>query len=145
MLPRLDNYVQNQLGDDRLMASFIADGHHMPFSTLKNFLRSKTPARSILITDAIPAAELEAGRYQFGHQEVEVSESGRAGVPGAPHLAGSTLTLDAAVLNVARHCGVPWQEAWAMASTHPSDLVGLSPPEEVTVRVKEDCFELLHV
>ena len=143
-LPRLDNYVQTQLADDRLMASFIGDGHHMPFSTLQNFLRAKTPARSILITDAIPAAELGAGRYRFGGQQVEVNEQGRAAPPGAPHLAGSTLTMDRAVLNVARHCHIPWQEAWAMASTHPADLLELSPPEEVTVRVKEDRFELLH-
>ncbi|NQU42474.1 N-acetylglucosamine-6-phosphate deacetylase, partial [bacterium] len=33
MLPRLDNYVQTQLAEDRLWASFIADGHHMPFPT----------------------------------------------------------------------------------------------------------------
>lgn len=144
-LPRLDNYVQAQLADDRLMASFIADGHHMPFSTLKNFIRAKTPARSILITDAIAAAECGPGRYEFAGQDIEVSESGRASAPGSPNLAGSTLTLDRAVMNVAANCDLPWAEAWSMASTRPAELLDLRPPAEVTVQISDSGFQFLHV
>ena len=46
MLGRLDNYVQRQLAADELWGCFIADGRHMPFTTLRNFLRAKTPGRS---------------------------------------------------------------------------------------------------
>jgi len=138
-LPRLDNYVQAQLADDRLLASFIADGHHMPFGTLKNFIRAKTPARSILVTDAISAAEMPPGAYQLSGERVLVEPDGRCAVPGKAHLAGSTLTLDRAVMNVARHCGVGFQEAWRMASGHPAGLLGLTPPE-VTVEITERGF-----
>jgi N-acetylglucosamine-6-phosphate deacetylase len=138
-LPRLDNYVQTQLADDRLRASFIADGHHMPFGTLKNFIRAKTPARGILVTDAISAAEMAPGEYALGGGKVVVRADGRCTVPGADHLAGSTLTLDRAVLNVAGHCGVGFAEAWRMASVAPAELVGLKPPE-VTVDVSEGRF-----
>lgn len=139
-LPRLDNYVQTQLADDRLWASFIADGIHVPFATLKNFLRAKTPARSVLVTDATAAAELGPGRYTLGGEIVEVSADGRAARPGHPNLAGSTLTLDKAVVNVARHCDIPFEQAWAMASTQPATLAGLDEPQTVTVAVTEEGF-----
>jgi N-acetylglucosamine-6-phosphate deacetylase len=139
-LPRLDNYVQTQLADDRLWASFIADGHHMPFSTLKNFIRAKTPGRSILVTDAMAAAEVGPGRYTFLGEEVLVSEDLRVSNPGQPNLAGSALTLDRAVVNVTRHCGIPFEQAWAMASTSPAALLKLPDLTEIRVRVEEGGF-----
>jgi len=141
MLPRLDNYVQAQLADDRLAASFIADGHHIPFFTLKNFLRAKTAARSILVTDAIAAAEVGPGKYVLGGEDVIVTEALRCYKPGQPNLAGSALTLDRAVINACVHCGVPFEEAWAMASAIPASLLGLASVPSVSVRVHSDHFE----
>lgn len=133
MLPRLENYVQHQLADDRLYASFIADGHHVPYPTLKNFLRAKGFTRSILVTDAIAAAGKGSGRFQLGSQEVIVDDQLRCQIEGQPNLAGSALTLDRAVLNVARYCDVPFEEAWTMASLRPAKLIGLDVPELVMV------------
>lgn len=139
-LPRLDNYVQAQLAEDRLIASFIADGHHLPFYTLKNFLRAKTPRRSVLVTDAIVAADVGPGRYTFGGAEVVVSPDLRVQKPGQRNLAGSALTLDRAVLNVALRCDVPFGEAYAMASTRPAELIGLSAPPDISVKISEEGF-----
>ena len=139
-LPRLDNYVQRQLAEDRLAASFIADGHHMPFPTLKNFIRAKTPQRSILITDAIAGADVGPGRYRMGGAVVVVSEDLRVAEPGQPHLAGSALTLDRAVVHVCLHGGVSFADAWAMASRQPAVLLGLDVPPTITVLVSEDGF-----
>lgn len=140
-LPRLDNYVQVQLAEDRLWASFIADGQHMPFYTLKNFIRAKTPRRSVLVTDAILAAELGPGRYRSGHAEIEVTRELRVSKPGEPNLAGSALTMDRAVVNAALHGGVDFETAWAMASVQPADLLGLQTPDPVTVTdITEDGF-----
>ena len=139
-LPRLDNYVQAQLADDRLAASFIADGHHLPFYTLKNFLRAKTLRRSILVTDAIVAADVGPGRYTFGGEEIVVSPELRVHKPGQQNLAGSALTLDRAVLNVALRCDVPFNEACAMASTRPAELIGLSAPPDISVRISAEGF-----
>ena len=47
MLPRHENYLWEQLADDRLMASIIADGHHLPESVLRSIVRVKTPVRLI--------------------------------------------------------------------------------------------------
>ncbi len=139
-LPRLDNYVQHQLANDRLAASFIADGHHIPFPTLKNFIRAKTPRQSILITDAIAAADAGPGRYWLGGKEVVVSEDLRAAHPGQPHLAGSALTLDRAVVHVSLYCDVSFADAWSMASLHPAALLGLDAPPSITVSVSEGGF-----
>jgi N-acetylglucosamine-6-phosphate deacetylase len=142
MLPRLDNYILRQLGDDRLAASFIADGHHIPFPVLRSFLRAKGIERSVLITDAIPAADKGPGIYMLGGEEIHVGEDLRCAKPGASNLAGSALTLDHAVLHVAKHCGIQFEKVWEMASVRPADLVGLSTPKEVTVTVGDDGFRV---
>jgi len=139
-LPRLDNYVQTQLAEDRLFASFIADDQHMPLGTLKNFIRAKTPTRSVLVTDAIAAAEMPPGIYNFGHMPIEVSAEGRCSHPGQWNLAGSVLTMDRAVINTFLHCDVTFEEAWAMASTQPARLLGVPVPGDVTVRISETEF-----
>ena len=140
VLPRLDNYVQHQLANDQLFASFIADGHHIPFPTLKNFIRAKTCGRSILVTDAIAAAGCGAGVYQLGEAEVVVDDNLKCQIPGQPNLAGSALTLDLAVLNTVRYCDVSFDEAWNMASSRPAKLVGLPEPARVKVQIGEGGF-----
>ncbi len=140
MLPRMDNYIQAQLADDRLHASFIADGHHVPFFTLKNFLRAKTVARSILASDAISAAGLGPGRHKLGALEVEVAADLRTSLAGHDGLAGAATPLDRALINTCRHGGVTFEEAWAMASTQPAALAGLREPEEVRVEITEEGF-----
>jgi N-acetylglucosamine-6-phosphate deacetylase len=140
LLPRLANYVEAQLAEDRLFASFIADGHHLPWYTLQNFVRAKTPGRSVLVTDAVSPADAPPGVYRLGDEEIVASDDGRVQKPGQPNLAGSALTLDRAVINVALHCGVPFVEAWKMASTRPAALLGMPVPDEVAVRVAADGF-----
>lgn len=143
LLPRHANYIQAQLARDGLSASFIADGHHVPFYVLKNFIRAKMSARSILVTDAMAAAEVGAGTYRLGEDEVVVRKDLYVSKPGEPNLAGSALTLDRAVLNVARHCDVAFEVAWQMASTQPAALIGLDDLPEVTVEVSEDGFQAI--
>lgn len=139
MLPRLDNYVQAQLACDDLRASFIADGYHVPPATLKNFMRAKTPQRSILVTDAMAGADAVPGVYKLGRLEVQVDEAEFAHRPGEELLAGSALTLDKAVLNAVRFCDIPFETAWACASVNPASLMGLSIPD-VTVNIEEGRF-----
>jgi N-acetylglucosamine-6-phosphate deacetylase len=142
-MPRLDNYIQHQLAQDALIGSFIADGQHMPFATLKNFIRAKTPGRSVLVTDAMVAAELPPGIYDWGGGKVEVNEAGRASRPGEVNLAGSVLTLDRAVINAARHADVTFERAWRMASTQPAAAANLPAPPSVTVEIGAGGFRLV--
>ena len=140
MLPRLDNYIQRQLAMDDLHAGFIPDGHHIPFPTLKNFLRAKPAGKSFIVSDAIAGADMPPGRYHLGETEIEVLEDGRTRMPGHAGLAGSALTLDRGVLNVARHCGLPFETAWDMASRIPAKLLGMAEPAMVTAEVGEHGF-----
>ena len=141
MLPRMDNYIQAQLAEDGLFASFIADGHHVPFFTLKNFIRAKRFEKTVLVSDAIMAADCGPGRYQLGDFEVEVSETLRCTKVGHAGLAGSALTMDLGVINTALHTDANFEEAWAMASTRPAKLVGIPVPGDITVDVSEAGFK----
>jgi N-acetylglucosamine-6-phosphate deacetylase len=125
LLPRHPNVIWEQLGEDRLLASFIVDGHHLPPATVRSMVRAKTPSRSILVTDAIAAAGMPPGRYTLAGQEVELSPSGRVAAPGASNLAGSALRLDVAIGNTVRFTGLPLEDVMPMASTRPAEYLGI--------------------
>ena len=127
MLPRHPNFVWEQLAADELFASFIVDGHHLPSATVKAMIRAKTPARAILVTDAVAAAGCVPGVYMLGGTEVELSADGRVAVPGAQNLAGSALAMHAAVANTVRFTGLPIADVLPMASTLPAQYMGVEP------------------
>jgi N-acetylglucosamine-6-phosphate deacetylase len=129
VLPRHDNYVWEQLGCDKLCASVIADGHHLPPAVLKSVIRGKMPERVILISDAGTFAGCPPGRYRDWGTEVEVLASGKIVLPGTPFLAGSGVFTDACVSGAVRNGGVTLAEAIDMASVHPRQLFGRPVPE----------------
>jgi N-acetylglucosamine-6-phosphate deacetylase len=106
MLPRHPNFIWEQLAADELCASVIVDGHHLPPATVKSMVRAKTPARTILVTDAIAAAGCAPGSYLIGELAVELSADGRVAEPGAAHLAGSALSMQNAVANTVCFTGL---------------------------------------
>jgi len=142
MLPRHPNVIWEQLAEDRLRASFIVDGHHLPPATVKAMIRAKTPARTILVTDAIAAAGMPPGVYTLGKQRVELSATGRVAVPGAPNLAGSALLMNVAVGNAVRFTGLPLREVVPMASKQPAEYLGIRPAGTVLAEWNEAAFAL---
>ncbi len=120
-LHKLDNPIFAQLAEDRLWASFIADGIHMPFFALKVMLRAKGVDRSILISDAVSAAASPPGTYVFADLDVCRDADGAVFAPEQKgrYLAGSSLCLDQAVRNVTMHGVCAWDEAVGMASHNP--------------------------
>lgn len=123
VLPKLDNPIWAQLGEDGLAAGFIADGIHVPAPALRTMLRAKGPSRAILVTDAVSAAAAPPGRYTFAGMEIERAPDGSVRLPGTGRLAGSALTLDQAVRNVAAWGIVDWRAAVAMASSTPRAIL----------------------
>lgn len=116
LLPRHRNPIQKQLSMDRLLASIITDGIHLPDYVVKNFIRAKGVERILLTTDSMAGAGAPPGRYTIGDLEVEVRADERsARLPGTPYLAGSTLTMDQAVNKVIRFAGLPLSAALQMA------------------------------
>ncbi len=132
MLPRHDNYIWEQLAADELYASIIADGHHLPPTLVRCFVRVKTPARTILTCDSGTLAGLPPGRYREWGQELEVLPSGKLVLAGTPFLAGSWHFTDVCVANAVRFAGVSLREAVDMASARPRELLGL-PPRSLAV------------
>lgn len=120
MLARHPNFIWAQLADDRLTASFIADGHHLPADTLKSMLRAKGAGRALLVSDVAALGGLEPGIYEqpIGGR-VQLSPDGRLGTPGTPFLAGAALTLDYCVARAAGMAELSLAEALALATKAP--------------------------
>lgn len=124
-LPRHPNLLWAQLADDRLTASFIADGHHLPADTLTTMVRAKGIERSVLISDAVAVGGLSPGVYSTPvGGTVELTAEGRIGIPGTGTLAGAALTLRDGIANVARLPGFSMQQAVCMATENPGRFVG---------------------
>jgi len=124
---RHPNYIWDQLADDRLTASLIADGHHLPAAVLKTFVRAKSPAGCVLVSDVTGMAGMPPGEYNtLGLGAVEVLESGKLVVAGQrQYLAGAALPIGVGVSNMMRMTGVDITTAVDMASTSPAKIAGL--------------------
>lgn len=119
MMHKFDNPLFAQLADDRIAACFIADGIHVAPHALQIMMRAKGLDRCILVTDAVAAAAAAPGLYPFAGMTIERSADGSVREPGAPMLAGSSLTLDQAVRNVVDWGLCSLGQAVAMAAGHP--------------------------
>lgn len=126
-LPRHPNYLWDQLAEDRLVASLIVDGHHLPPAVVKTFLRAKGPSRCILISDITSMAGNPPGRYHSANSgEIEILEDGRMVIAGQRHLlAGAALPITAGVANVLRYTEHDLRVAIDLASVGPARLMGL--------------------
>jgi N-acetylglucosamine-6-phosphate deacetylase len=122
-LRRHPNYIWEQLADDRLFASVIADGHHLPPAVLKCFARVKGPERLALVSDAVSLGGLPPGRYAEGRHEV--LPSGRVVVAGTPYLAGAGHLQDTCVANALRQTDLTLAQVIRCASAVPARLLGL--------------------
>lgn len=116
VLPRHPNYIWEQLAQDKLTASFIVDGIHLPQSFLKVALRAKGLERSVLVTDAVMPAGCEPGDYALGEIPVTLHPEGKVTLRGGTRLAGSALKMDVALSNVMRFAGLHLRDAVTMAT-----------------------------
>lgn len=137
------NYIWEQLASDDLYASIIADGHHLPPSVVKCFVRCKGVERTILVSDAVGAAGLPPGVYTSSDgREIEVLPNGRVNLKGTPYLAGSALILPQGVANAVRFAGVSLEEAVRMVTLNPARLLGLEDRIGTVVPGKEATLTL---
>ena len=109
---------------DELTCELICDGIHVHPAALRLAFRAKGLSRTTLVTDAMQAAGMPDGDYRLGGATVTVS-CGRAEIAGGGSIAGSTLTMDAAVGNAVRFLGISLEEAAVLASRNPARLLGI--------------------
>jgi N-acetylglucosamine-6-phosphate deacetylase len=101
----------------------IADGKHLTPNLLRLVLKCKPPSQVCLITDAVPAAGMPPGEYEFLGERVWVTEE-VAYRADRERYAGSVLTMAAAVRSVAAQ-GADMMAIAEMAALTPARVVGV--------------------
>jgi N-acetylglucosamine-6-phosphate deacetylase len=101
----------------------IADGVHLHPSVVRLTIAAKGVDDVLLVSDSMAATGCADGEYVLGPVTVRVHNGEARLESGA--LAGSTLTLDRAVANVARWTG-DLGAAWQMASLNPARQLGIA-------------------
>jgi N-acetylglucosamine-6-phosphate deacetylase len=105
----------------------IADGVHLHPAVLRTAFAAKA-GRCVLVTDAMAAAGAADGDYRLGPMAIEVRDGvARLADDGSRQgaIAGSTLTMDAAVRYAVREAGLPLLDVVHAASTAPARVLGL--------------------
>jgi N-acetylglucosamine-6-phosphate deacetylase len=102
------------LYDRKVFAEVILDLVHVSRASFALLMRAKYPDKAILITDSVKAlrqngVKKSLGAYRFA--------DGR--------LAGSALTMIAAVKNAVKRCGLSLADAVRLATLNPARLLGL--------------------
>ncbi len=122
-LEKNENPLFAQLGEDRLFASFIADGIHIPVYMLQSWIRAKEIKRALVVTDATAAAAAAPGAYTLGDVPIERCEDGVVREPGSKYLAGSSATMDGILRNLMAWFGFDLETALTFARTNPLHLL----------------------
>jgi N-acetylglucosamine-6-phosphate deacetylase len=119
---RAPGLVGVALTDPRVCVGVIADGLHVDPIALE-LARRAAGDRVVLVSDSTPAAAAPPGHYEMGGVELEATDTGVRTVSG--RLAGSALTLDAAVRNWYSMTGASLANAIMAASEAPATVLGL--------------------
>lgn len=108
------------LTDDRVTVELIADGHHVHPDALRLVLRAAGAQRIALVTDSSRATGLGDGVFE----SVRVN-GGEARTLDGRSLAGSVLTMDAAIRFAVQRAGWSISDAALAAATTPARVLGL--------------------
>ena len=128
------------LSDGRTRAGIIADGVHVHEAALEIAYRQKGQDALALVTDAVEAAGMPDGEYELGGRTVRL-EAGAVRLPDGT-LAGSALTMDAALRNAARLLDIPLHEALRMTTSTPAAILGLPAKGSITPGADADLVVL---
>jgi len=122
MIDRHNNVLWPQLADDNLMATIIADGHHLTPDELRVLYRVKGPDNLILVSDLVAFGGVEPGEYPWNGKILTVTENGTVGVKGEQILAGATFPLKEGVANMMRYAGCSLAQSLGLATRNPAKL-----------------------
>ena len=126
--------VGSALADDDVVVGLICDGIHVDPVAVRMAFRALGAARLNLVTDAVSALGVDAGR--LGNVSVTIGDDGVRNADGV--LAGSTLSLDRAVRNLVAFTGCGVADAVATVTSTPADLLGLADRGRLAVGKRAD-------
>jgi N-acetylglucosamine-6-phosphate deacetylase len=137
-------------GTQGVVLELICDGVHVHPEVMR-MLFAAAPGRIALVTDAMAAAGSADGDYILGSLAVEVRD-GIARLAGGGSIAGSTLTLDAALRRAVTDVGIPVEAAVAALTETPAAAIGrgaelgrLAPGFAADAVLLDDDFTVTHV
>jgi N-acetylglucosamine-6-phosphate deacetylase len=124
LLPRHDNIIQRVLSlSNRLYISFIADGVHVPFVALGNYLKCCGMDRGLVVTDAICGAGLGPGEYSLGDRRVIVDENLATWAADRSHLVGSAGTMRRSAENLRQALGLSEPQIHQLTVENPQRIL----------------------
>ncbi|MFO0530171.1 MAG: N-acetylglucosamine-6-phosphate deacetylase, partial [Planctomycetota bacterium] len=110
---------------DKLDITLIADGQHIPYFALGNYLRAIGPDRAILVSDVTAAGGLPPGPFAINGRPVHIDAQGIARLPDQPQLlAGSTCLLDTAISLLKQHLDLSDDWIHRLTWTNPRRALG---------------------
>ena len=111
------------LTDGRPVSGLITDGIHTHPSMIRLAWRALASGSITLVTDAIAALGMAPGRHLLGDLEVVVDGQSARLFDGT--LAGSIVSLDAALRNLITYTGCSLAQALPAVTTTPAKVLGL--------------------
>jgi N-acetylglucosamine-6-phosphate deacetylase len=112
------------LADDAVTCELINDGFHVHDEAVRIAVGAAGPERIAFVTDATPAAGMTDGRFHLGPVPV-FARDGKVTLSDGT-IAGSTLTMDAALRHAVKCVGLPITTAAIAAATTPAALLGVA-------------------
>ena len=143
-LPRHPNFLWEQLSNDGLTLSCIADGFHLPESVLRTVFAIKG-SRSFIISDSTRFGGLSPGTYQTPiGGNVLLQPSGRLCMVNEPRLlAGSAQSIRHGVEHLVKSGLCSLKDAWIKGSEIPAAFYGCEQKVKIAQGCKANfvCFE----
>jgi N-acetylglucosamine-6-phosphate deacetylase len=126
MLPRHPNYLWEQLAQDALWVTLIADGFHLPDQVLKVAMKVKGK-QAMLVSDAVALSGMPPGEYATAvGGRVVLTSQGRLHLADNPQLlAGSAQMLVRGIEHLICSKLATFDQAWEMASIRPAEFMKL--------------------
>lgn len=120
---RTPNLLSFALGFGEIFLELVADGVHVAPEIMRIVLACK-PDKTVIASDMIRATGMEDGVYEMGEEEIEI-RGGVARLVSSGSLAGSTVSLKHALLNLRKIFELPLPQLAWMGSLLPARLLGM--------------------
>ena len=144
ILPKLNNYIYDQLSSPSLYCGVIADGFHIPRNALDVFYKAKGNENFILVSDVAFLGGMKSGKYKWGAIDVEVFDDGHIGLVGTPYLAGAGHLLDTCIAHMIEVVKAPLHEIIKCVTENPIKALKLKIDKKLEIGSPSDitCFYL---
>ena len=126
MIHRHNNPLWQQLADERLTPSLIADGHHLLPEEINVFYKTKGAGNIILTSDVVYLAGMDPGEYSYLGTDVLLTNSGMLMDIRHNCLAGASFPIIKGVETMMDFTGCSLEEALGMASLNVAAIYNLA-------------------